>query len=193
MYGHGMDLAKSDLYLEDGWLAHMPYRTGDDGADLFRRACGSCHTLDRGYREVAPSFASTDEAFTAGALRGLHRMRVEMPPFSGRDEEVAALASYINASVDRRPLHEIYPLEGRELGARVYEVRCAKCHVIGGFNDKWESLAGMTKDDYLEMFPMYGDFAVEMPPFTGDETDAEALALYLESLNEGDPNAAPGL
>ncbi|MDX1582167.1 MAG: cytochrome ubiquinol oxidase subunit I [Thermoanaerobaculia bacterium] len=194
MYAHGVELAKDELYAEEGWLAHMPYRTGNDGADLFRRGCGSCHTIDAGYRELGPTFAGTDAAFTAGALRGIHRMRVEMPRFSGNEEEIEALAEYISSNVDQRPLWEIHQLEGPALGEKVYEVRCGKCHVIGGFNDKWETLAGMTRADYLEMFPMFGDFSEEMPPFTGDEKEAEALALYLESLNEeGGSDASTGL
>ena len=193
MYAHGVELAKDDLYLQDGWLAHMKFRTGDDGADLFRRACGSCHTIDRGYREIGPAFAGTDAAFTAGSLRGLHRMKVEMPRFSGSQSEVEALAGYINSRVDQRPLHEIHQLRGVALGQKVYQVRCEPCHVIGGFNDKWASLAGMSKADYLEMFEMFGDFSEEMPPFTGDEIEAEALATYLESLNEGGSHAATGL
>ncbi|MCP4686049.1 MAG: cytochrome C, partial [bacterium] len=53
MYGNGVEVAHQEAYLEDGYLAHMAFKTNDPGADLYRRACRSCHTID-GYKALKP-------------------------------------------------------------------------------------------------------------------------------------------
>ena len=193
MYANSVEVAKADHYRRDGYLAHMPYRTGNDGEDLFRRACGSCHTLGGDYRDIEPAFAGTDVEFVSGLIRGVHRSVGSMPQFLGRPEEAIALGGYIWGHVDQRPLAEIHGLEGRALGEKVYEVRCGRCHVIGGHNDKSETLTGMTKEDYLDIFEAFGDISEEMPALTATTQDKEALAEYLESLDEGGSDATPGL
>ena len=88
---NAIEVAKTAEYQQDGLLAHMTFRTGDDGADLFRRACRSCHTIN-GYKPLAPAFDGTDEEFIAAIVQGAHALRGNMPPFLGTEEEASLIA-----------------------------------------------------------------------------------------------------
>ncbi|KAA3633779.1 MAG: hypothetical protein DWP97_08365 [Calditrichaeota bacterium] len=113
-------------------------------------------------------------------------MRGNMPPFLGTEEEAQMIAAHLVPKLDSRHIADIYGLEGIALGKKVYDIRCGKCHVIGGFNDKSESITGLEETDYIDMLDYAGDYAEEMPDFTGDEKEREALIKYLLSLsNEG--------
>jgi len=182
MYANAVEVARVEDYRRDGLLAHMKFTTGDPGADLFRRACGSCHMLG-GYRDIKPAFDGTDPEFIAGLVRGAHKLVGNMPPFYGTDEEADLLARHIHGRVDQRHLSEIHGLQGVDLGKKVYEVRCGRCHVMGGHNDKWEGLQGMSREDYEDILAMAGEFAEEMPAFTGDTVEREALVEYFLSLD----------
>ncbi|MDF1545248.1 MAG: c-type cytochrome [bacterium] len=184
MYGNAIKVAQEEKYREEGYLQQIAYRTGDDGADLFRRACRSCHTID-GYLPLKPAYDGTEVEFIAGTIRGAHVIKGNMPPFMGTEEEIQLLAEYLHAQMDSRSIGEIYSLSGRKLGEKVYDLRCGKCHEFGGFNDKAESLIGLEDADYHDLLDMAGDLAEEMPPFTGDSTERAALIEYLKSIPEG--------
>lgn len=181
MYGNGVEVAQSDTYASEGYLSAITYRTGDDGADLFRHACRSCHTLS-GYRALKPALDGTDAEFIAGCIRGATSIVGAMPPFLGTEEEIETLADYIHQKTDRRSLGAIYGLKGVELGEKVFEVRCGKCHVFGGINDNYESLIDLSADEYEEMLNELDDLADEMPAFSGDETERQALIQFFQSL-----------
>ncbi|UCG61410.1 MAG: c-type cytochrome [Candidatus Zixiibacteriota bacterium] len=184
MYGNAVTLAKADTYTKEGLLGNMAFRTGDDGADLFRRACRSCHTVN-GYKALKPVFNGTDEAYIKAIVKGTHVVKGNMPPFVGTHGEAGLIAAHLYGRVDSRHLSEIYGLSGVGLGRKVYDVRCGICHELGGYNDKWESLSGLTEADYSDILDMAGDLGEEMPDFTGDDTERQALIQYLMSLNEG--------
>ncbi len=184
MYGNGIDVARTDELKADGLLAHIAYKTGDDGADLFRRACRSCHTIS-GYKPLKPQFDGTDSLFIAGIVKGAHKLRGNMPPFLGTTSEAVAIARHIYAQTDRRSVAEIYGLSGVELGKKVYDLRCGKCHVIGGFNDKSESILGLSDTDYADFRSSSGDYDEFMPVYTGSDEDWNALVAYLKSIPAG--------
>ena len=184
MYANGIEASKVEKLRASGLLPSLAYRTGDDGADLFRRACRSCHTLT-GYKALAPAFSGTDPAFVSSIVKGIDLLRGQMPPFPGTAAEAEILGNWIWARVDRRPPGEIYGLQGVELGRKVFELRCAKCHVPGGVGDKTGSLAGLTASDFNGMLDMAADLGVGMPAFTGDARDREALVQYLGTIKHG--------
>lgn len=186
MYGNAQELRMAEQYQEDGLLAHIAYRTGEDGADLWRHSCRYCHTIN-GYQALKPALDGTDEVFIAGMVKGAGVMRGNMPPFYGTDEEANLIAAHIHPHLDQRHLSEIHGLSGAELGQKVYEVRCGRCHVFGGYSDKSESILGLEESDYHDLLDMAGDLAVEMPPFTGDKAEREALIEFLlqKSQEEG--------
>lgn len=186
MYANAVELADTEAYQTDGYLSKMKFQTDDKGADLFRRACRSCHTID-GYKALKPAYDGTDETFIAQTIRGTYVMPFNMPEFLGTEEEAQLIGAYLYTQVDQRHPSEIYNLSGVELGKKVYDTRCGRCHVIGGFNDKSESIiVDVTAEDLNDILDMAGDFADEMPEFTGDEVEREALIAYLLSLQKGD-------
>jgi mono/diheme cytochrome c family protein len=192
MYGNAIDVANSETYATDGYLKHMTYRTGDDGADLFRRVCRSCHTMD-GYRPLQPSFDGTDAQFIAAMVRGIGVMKRRMPPYLGSAHESEMMAAHIYKSIDKRPLSEIHGLSGVELGQKVFQTRCGPCHQMGGYNDKTESLAGLEVEDYEDLLDNAADYDDLMPAFTGSDADRAALIKYLQTLTEGGDDESSGL
>jgi mono/diheme cytochrome c family protein len=184
MYGNGIDVAQAETLQSDGLLAHMAYKTGDDGGDLFRRACRSCHTMN-GYKALKPHFDGMDEAFVAGTIKGTHKLRGNMPPFLGTASDAEAIAKHIFSQTDHRSVADIYGLSGVELGRRVYDLRCGKCHVIGGFNDKSESILGLSDNNYAELKTSAGDLDEFMPAYTGSDDDWNAMVAYLKTLPVG--------
>jgi mono/diheme cytochrome c family protein len=184
MYGNGVEVAKQDAYKEGGYLPAIRFHTGDAGADLFRHACRSCHTLD-GYKPLRPAFDGTDPRFISGIARGADVVKGNMPPFLGTAGESALIGETIWKRVDRRPLEEIYGLSGTALGEKVFQIRCGLCHEFGGYNDNRESLVGLSEEDYDDILDNGSDYADEMPDFTGDAVERAALIAYLQSLVEG--------
>ncbi len=183
MYANAVEVSKVDDYVADGYLPHIAFRTGDDWADLFRRACQSCHTID-GYRKLKPAFDGTDKEFIAGVVRGSAAVKGAMPPFFGTWDESDSLAAYIYESTDHRSLSEIYGLQGAPLGEKVYQVRCGVCHEFGGYNDNSDALIGLSKEEYDELLQTSGDIDDNMPRFSGNAAEWSALVQYLLTLKD---------
>ncbi|HUV30888.1 MAG TPA: c-type cytochrome [Acidobacteriota bacterium] len=185
MYGNALEAARADSYSETGYLEQIRFRTGDDGADLFRRVCRNCHTI-AGYKPLKPAFDGTDEAFTAAIVKGIGVIRGNMPPFHASESEAGLIAAHLYGQMDGRSIAEIYRLEGVELGRKVYDIRCGKCHVMGGYNDKYESLVDLSEEDYNDLLDIAGEFGEEMPDYTGDDQERRALIQYLLTLGKED-------
>jgi mono/diheme cytochrome c family protein len=185
VYGNGVEVRDTDTYKRDGYLSKIAYRSGDDGADLFRHACRSCHTI-QGYKPLRPAFDGTDRAFIAAIVQSAHLLaRGNMPPFLGRASEANAIGAYLEAKLDRRPLSAIYGLQGIKLGEKVFQIRCGKCHPIGSPRDKTKSLAGLAPEDYQEVLNNAAELGQGMPAFTGDETERSVLIEYFRTLKAG--------
>ncbi len=192
MYGNALEVNRADVYGEEGLLPHIAYRTGDDGADLFRHACRSCHTMD-GYKALQPRFDGVDEDFIAGLVLGVGVMKGNMPPFLGTAEEAALIAAHIYGQTDHRQLSDIHGVTGVELGALVYELRCGSCHQLGGYNDKTESLVGLETEDYEDILDLAEDLGDEMPAFTAPDEERAALIEFFKTLTEGGGDESTGL
>ncbi len=184
MYANAVEVSKAGQYNADGLLAHMAYRTGDDGADLFRRACRTCHTM-AGYNALKPVFDGTDRDYIAAAVRGAEVMIGNMPPFPGTEAEAELIADHIFAQIDQRPVAEIYDLSGIALGEQVYALRCGSCHVPGGHGSNVESFADLEPVDLEDMLDMAEDYDDSMPAFTGSVEERDALVAYLMHLGKG--------
>ncbi len=181
MYGNGVEVSRVGEYQKAGMLPAIAFRTGDDGADLFRHACRSCHTID-GYKPLAPVFNGTDPKFIAGVITGIPGMHANMPPFAGTPEEAALVADYIWKRVDHRPFEQVYPLTGAALGRKVYDVRCGRCHVPGGYQDNLASLAGLEEGDINEILDNGADYGEGMPSFSGSDAERAALIDWIKTL-----------
>ena len=122
-------------------------------------------------------------AVVAGGLAGLHEMRAPMPPFHGTDAERESLAKWLWERADRTTLAERARRTGEDLGRLVYRVRCGTCHVEGGFNDKRPKVLDFTEADLRDLLAT--DLAKEMPVFSGDDAEREALIRHLLAWKEG--------
>jgi mono/diheme cytochrome c family protein len=181
VYGNGIEVAHTDRYQADGYLVHVAYRTGDAGADLFRHACRSCHTID-GYKPLKPAFDGTDRAFIAAIVRGAHLLKGNMPPFLGTAAEADEVAGYLYRRIDQRPLEQICAARGQPLGPQAYAVRCGKCHVLGTASDKSSSVAGLDSDGLNGLLDMAANLGDGMPAYTGSAAERAALVAYLQTL-----------
>ncbi len=185
MYGNGIDLSRSDQYRKEGYLAEISYRSGDEGADLFRHSCGTCHTIN-GYNALKPAFDGTDPAFVASIAQATPLMTGNMPPFLGTSAEARSIADYLERQLDHRSVSEIYGLQGVALGKKVYEIRCGKCHVLGGRDDKTKSFDGLNRQDLEDMLDEAQNLGEGMPAFTASPEDRAALVSFILILNGGD-------
>jgi mono/diheme cytochrome c family protein len=183
IYGNSVEVALTDRYKKDGYLAEIVYRTGDEDADLFMHACRSCHTID-GYKPLKPAFDGTDRAFIAAIIRGAHLLKGNMPPFLGTAAEADKIADYLYRHIDQRPLDEICKQQNIDLGKRSYDVRCGNCHVPGGYKDVSKSFAGLGADDLNGMLGMADSLGEGMPSYTGDATERAALVAFLQTLGK---------
>ena len=181
IYGNGVEVAKTGQYKKEGYLAQIAYRTGDDGGDLFRHACRSCHTLN-GYRPLKPAFDGTDKKFIASLVRGTQLLTTNMPPFLGTAPEADLIAAYIYQRIDQRPLDQIYP--AADLGRQAFTTRCSKCHKVGTPNDKSKAFAGQSAADLNNLLDNLPELAEGMPAYTGSATERAALVVYLQSLGK---------
>ncbi|NQU09536.1 c-type cytochrome [bacterium] len=186
LYGSGLEVGRTNQYQQEGYLAQIVYRSGDDGADLFRHACRSCHTID-GYKPLKPAFDGTDQAFIAAIVRSTHLLRGNMPPFLGTAAEADQIAAHIHARVDHRPLDELARLQGVDPGRKAYDIRCGKCHQIGGAGDKSASFAGLEAEDIDGMIEMSASLGDGMPEYTGPPGERAALVAFLQTLGKEVP------
>jgi mono/diheme cytochrome c family protein len=181
MYGNGLEVAKLDEYRKSGLLPSVAYRSGDDGADLFRRACRSCHTVS-GYNPLQPAFEGTDRAFIAAIVKSAHLLKGNMPPFVGTPAEADAIAGYLSARIDVRSMGAVSGLQGADLGRKIFAVRCAKCHTTGTAKPVDASVTGLSDDDYRNMLDSAADLGEGMPAFTAGPDDSAALIAYFKTL-----------
>jgi mono/diheme cytochrome c family protein len=184
MYGNALEVSRIAQYRERGLLSGVAYRTGNDGADLFRHACRSCHTIS-GYKGLKKALEGTDRTFIAAIVKATHLVKGNMPPFPGTPAEADLIAGYIAGHLGNQSLSEITGLHGIELGRKVYEIRCEKCHAPGTPTDKVNSLKGMSEQDLGGVLDMAADLGEGMPAFTAGAVDRAALIAYLIALTQG--------
>jgi mono/diheme cytochrome c family protein len=175
VYGNGLEVVRAKAFDKVGILPSMAARTGDDGRDLFLHECRSCHTLD-GYNPALPAFAGTDATYAAGVLGGLHTMRARMPPFAGSAREREALARWLVERADPTPLADRARRDGQDLGDLVYTMRCGRCHVEGGYDDKLSTFVGFSEADVRDALTLSND---AMPEFSGSDAERDALVRHL--------------
>jgi mono/diheme cytochrome c family protein len=180
MYANGLPVAMEARIRQNGIAPLLSFRSADIGADLFRHACGHCHSF-RGYKSLNPAFAGMDPAFIAAIIQSVHYLKGNMPPFWGTAAESGQMAVYIGSRTDRRSLHAIYGMEGVRLGKKVYEIRCGKCHFSGGRRDNIKAITGLSKEDYENILNNAPDLGLGMPAFTANQAERTALIEYLAS------------
>jgi mono/diheme cytochrome c family protein len=175
-------------------------RVEQQGRELFRALCASCHTID-GYLAVRPLVGGkgpealdgvlarlalpTDAAGKAAAWNAvpLHvktwRNR-RMPPFAGTDDERRVLAGYLALLGGAPPSALNPPAPAGDPGKTYYDTNCAACHSADGvapFDPK-----GRRPAEFYEMIGRLPAINEMMPAFEGTEDQRKALAEYLAAL-----------
>lgn len=125
MYANGILVEEYPLYQQAGLLKNAPYASVSEiteenklqaGEEVFNLACTRCHTT-HGVNSVVNRFErlyGTENPLNLEAMKtymkSMHNVRYYMPPFPGNDEELDALARYI-----QHQQQEPKPLEGPQI------------------------------------------------------------------------------
>ena len=111
MYSNGVRLPYATRINQQGYLADSEWvwngsaSSYSRGEAIFRGECGSCHTL-RGYRPLAQLLQGRDRANIRTFIVMLHENKGDspyrkfMPPMVGTEQDVDALADFLNAQVN---------------------------------------------------------------------------------------------
>jgi mono/diheme cytochrome c family protein len=134
MYANGILIEEYPLYQQNGLLKNTPYSAISEiteenklqaGEDVFNLACSRCHTthgvnsvvnrFERMYGKEAPLNPEAMKAY----MKSMHNVRYYMPPFPGNEQELDALAWYIQHQQTQPE-----PLEGPQLkGVAIKEIK----------------------------------------------------------------------
>ncbi len=106
MYANGVLKEDAERYKEQGALASAKFTTvktvTDDnkleaGEELFRMQCIACHSIDgvRRSRAMTERMNGWSKDAIAQFIPNMHQIRDVMPPFVGTEEEIEALATYL--------------------------------------------------------------------------------------------------
>ena len=98
--------------------------------------------------------------------------------------EADKIADYLYQRIDKRPLDVVYGLQGEALGQKAYDIRCGKCHILGGASDKSKSFAGQGADDINALLDNASSLGEGMPAYTGTGAERAALVAYLQELGK---------
>ncbi len=82
-------------------VAAIPEATPLDGASVFKRRCGVCHTLAGCFRPVAGAFDGRTAKEAKGMLDGLQMLSSQMPKWTGGEAEKNTLAEWLVAQGQR--------------------------------------------------------------------------------------------
>jgi mono/diheme cytochrome c family protein len=177
-------------------------RSPEIGAEVFRLACSTCHTID-GYQAIRPLVrgksvqaidslverlaqpvdagghpaAWSDSGLRLTTWRGRH-----MPPFPGTDDERRALAAFL-ALIGGTADEELHAAPSGPQGAQIFDERCSACH---GTGSPWPVgpalLRGRTAGALYELIGRLPEVNDMMPPFDGTDEERRALADYLAGM-----------
>jgi mono/diheme cytochrome c family protein len=172
-------------------------RTDDEGRELFRILCSSCHTLE-GYHAIRPLVRGLSAPAIEGLLGRLASpvgpqgtpaswlhpdLRLatwrerRMPPFVGSEAEKRALAIYL-AGLGGVAAEAVRP----DAGAAVFEVACSACHGAGSDWPMAPLVHGLPVETLYEILGRLDELNDMMPPFDGTDEERRALAEYLAAL-----------
>ena len=170
------DYAKRGVFGNAAWVTAADPKSVDYGHDLFVMQCSKCHTVD-GYRAIRPRVRNWDATFAANMLGHLEMMKVgTMPRFAGDERDRAALGLYL-ASLNPHPPAQVKNIDGE--GKQVFETRCGSCHTIDGkIRPLKAAFTDSTPEQIEAILPVLSTMSDNMPPFTGTDEEAKALAHY---------------
>ncbi len=149
------------------------------GQDLFKNQCYACHTIAGFNNDIIARTAAMSQPALFKYLENLHERRYFMPPFAGTADERRALATYITAGLQGKPLAPPQPAEA-EGGARVFADNCAFCHEAAVIKAR---TAGWDRQRIRRAIDNLSALNPAMPDFRGTDPQKEELADYLLALH----------
>ncbi len=157
------------------------------GREIFRVECESCHTAN-GYRGLRQEIVKRhwDHDTTKAMLGGIFLMHNgAMPAFAGSDDELGALAAYVNTLAPNPP-----PLTGKVDGKTVYENDCGMCHQLTASDHMFSEMAKDPKaaadslKDLTSLFPV-------MPDLKLSDAERQALVEWVNAVRPTLPAGEP--
>lgn len=142
------------------------------GLALFEENCASCHALE----DLTGAFDGVETDEIVGMLKTLDEISDEMEPFGGSEEEHKQLAAYLSGQEEKEKPEKVID------GKAVFNSHCTMCHNESGI--RWK----VNNRERQEIFTMLGkldQLQRAMPPFRGTAEEREALADFLNALNQG--------
>jgi mono/diheme cytochrome c family protein len=153
------------------------------GQELFMHQCYACHTVNGKNNDIVRVTGSMSYPALVSYIRRIHEVRYFMPPFAGTELESRALAVYIAGGLQGKDVREPQQVAGTaEKGATLFEEHCSSCHTVEDLAGSW---SGVAKDEIVGMLKTLDEISEEMQPFSGSDEEREALADFLESINQG--------
>jgi len=193
MYSNGILLSQADTVKQDGFLHDAKWVRIQEfheeslleiGQDLFKNQCYACHTVKGFNNDIVARTATMNYAALLKYLDTMHDRRYFMPPFIGNDDEKRALATYIYAGLQGKPVEDTKgaSAEGKEQGpgAQVFADNCVFCHEAGLIKTK---TAGWDKDTIRKALDKLSALNAAMPDFNGTSQQKDQLAEFIFSLN----------
>jgi mono/diheme cytochrome c family protein len=148
------------------------------GRELFVAQCSKCHTVD-GYRAIRWRVRGWDARFASEMLQHGPAMLGAMPPFAGNQQDREALGAYL-ATLGAVQYPALTDANRVEVGKQVFTARCGSCHTIGGKMRPLDAaFKGAESEQVIGLLPVLDSMNPEMPPWTGSDAEAQALAAYV--------------
>jgi cytochrome d ubiquinol oxidase subunit I len=140
MYSNGIRQASVARLNQEGYLtkSHWTRRVEGDaqtpevilakGEAMFRGQCLACHT-ETGYRAMKKYLKGRNNESIANLMKTLHDYkpdspyRAYMPQLAGKDDEISALADYLDYRVNGKESRIAQLIKAREEGEKVVEAR----------------------------------------------------------------------
>jgi len=143
------------------------------GLVLFEENCSSCHAVE----ELTGAFDGLDRTEIIGMLTTLNEISDEMEPFSGSQKKQEQLAFFLSSGGEEQEVQE------EEInGKNVFRTHCAVCHSVPDMEMK---LADREREEIFVMLGELEQLQRAMPPFRGTPQERQALADYLDRINQG--------
>jgi len=186
MFSNGLLVSQIDEINTKGIAAHSGWVAAGDpspealGERIFRAECSSCHTLD-GYqaiRPLLPTVADMEMVVADDATVGAAAYAAQCSACHG-DVEYADMVEMLPTVDEIREDPDFI----RELNLGMITMTMAQLKEMG---------SAVAAFDTTTMFDMRQLDRPTMPPFVGTDEEAEALATYLASLDDGGAASGAG-
>lgn len=149
------------------------------GKAIFRLHCYACHTIGGINNDIAARIRSMSYATLVAYIERLHDFRYIMPPFGGTEQEARALAAFLVADVQGKPLPAVKVAAASHEARDLFEARCTVCHgadLVKARTSGWDRQRIRKALDHLNALNP------AMPDFNGTAAEKDRIADYIVSM-----------